>query len=78
MKTGVYREEVTDEGPLQRGIQRRDHLQFKNRFRPGENQPTDLLEEFDSEETIDAIRQVLQDEGHHVITLGGAPGSSTG
>src|SRR4030042_1235322 len=35
------------------------------------NQPVDLLEEFDSEETIDAIRKVLEAEGHQVIKLGG-------
>ncbi len=35
------------------------------------NQPVDLLEEFDSEETIDAIQGVLQNDGHHVVKLGG-------
>ncbi len=40
-------------------------------FARRENQPTDLWEEFDSEETIDAIREVLQSEGHHVVKLGG-------
>jgi D-alanine-D-alanine ligase len=39
-----------------------------------ENQPVDLLEEFDSEETIDAIQTVLRDEGHDVIRLGGDAG----
>ena len=39
-----------------------------------ENQPIDFLEEFDSEETIDAIRDVLQGRGHEVIKLGGDPG----
>lgn len=33
--------------------------------------PTDSFEEFDSEETIDAIREVLQNEGHQVFKLGG-------
>src|SRR5512137_2937957 len=42
-------------------------------FAHKENQPTDLCEEFDSEETIDAIREVLQIEGHQVIKLGGGP-----
>jgi D-alanine-D-alanine ligase len=42
-------------------------------FARQENQPTDLWEEFDSEETIDAIRDVLQSEGHHVIKLGADP-----
>ena len=43
-------------------------------FARRDNQPTDLWEEFDSEETIDAIGHVLQDEGHHVTKLGGDPG----
>jgi D-alanine-D-alanine ligase len=43
-------------------------------FEHGENQPIDLWEEFDSEETIDAIRDVLQGEGHHVVKLGGDRG----
>ena len=40
-------------------------------FARQENQPTDLWEEFDSEETIDAIRDVSAEEGHQVIKLGG-------
>jgi D-alanine-D-alanine ligase len=43
-------------------------------FSQRENQPIDLLEEFDSEETIDAIREVLEAEGHEVIKLGGDTG----
>jgi len=43
-------------------------------FSRRENQPIDLLEEFDSEETIDAIREVLESEGHEVIKLGGDAG----
>ena len=43
-------------------------------FSQQENQPIDLLEEFDSEETIDAIRKVLESEGHEVIKLGGDTG----
>jgi len=39
-----------------------------------EDQPIDALEEFDSEETIDAIRDVLRGEGHEVIKLGGDVG----
>jgi D-alanine-D-alanine ligase len=39
-----------------------------------EDQPIDALEEFDSEETIDAIRDVLKGEGHEVIKLGGDTG----
>ena len=31
----------------------------------------DFLEEFDAEETIDAIREALESEGHEVIKLGG-------
>ncbi len=47
---------------------------LKKDFSQRENQPIDLLEEFDSEETIDAIRQVLESEGHEVIKLGGDSG----
>lgn len=36
-----------------------------------EDQPIDSYEEFDSEETIDAIREVLQSDGHEVFKLGG-------
>jgi D-alanine-D-alanine ligase len=43
-------------------------------FYQQENQPIDLLEEFDSEETIDAIREVLESEGHEIIKLGGDTG----
>ena len=43
-------------------------------FSLAEGQPIDSLEEFDSEETIDAIQRVLEDEGHEVIKLGGGPG----
>jgi D-alanine-D-alanine ligase len=47
---------------------------LKKDFPQRENQPIDLLEEFDSEETIDAIREVLENEGHKVIKLGGDTG----
>jgi D-alanine-D-alanine ligase len=47
---------------------------LKRDFSQQENQPIDLLEEFDSEETIDAIRKVLESEGHEVIKLGGDTG----
>jgi D-alanine-D-alanine ligase len=47
---------------------------LKKDFSQQENQPIDLLEEFDSEETIDAIRKVLESEGHEVIKLGGDTG----
>ena len=47
---------------------------LKKDFSQRENQPIDLLEEFDSEETIDAIRKVLENEGHEVIKLGGDRG----
>ena len=43
-------------------------------FSSSENQPIDALEEFDAEETIDAIRDVLKGEGHEVIKLGGDAG----
>lgn len=46
---------------------------LKKDFSRQENEPIDLLEEFDTEETIDAIRKVLESEGHEVIPLGGAP-----
>ena len=44
---------------------------LKKDFSQRENLPIDFLEEFDSEETIDAIRKVLESEGHEVIKLGG-------
>ncbi len=47
---------------------------LKKDFTRQENQPIDLLEEFDSEETVDAIRRVLESEGHEVIKLGGDVG----
>jgi len=39
-----------------------------------EDEPIDSFEEFDSEETIDAIRQVLESDGHEVFKLGGGIG----
>ncbi len=47
---------------------------LKKEFAQRENQPIDLLEEFDAEETIDAIREVLETDGHEVIKLGGDTG----
>ncbi len=47
---------------------------LKKEFAQRENQPIDLLEEFDAEEPIDAIREVLEAEGHEVIKLGGDTG----
>ncbi len=47
---------------------------LKKDFSRQENQPIDFLEEFDTEETIDAIRKVLEGEGHDVIKLGGDVG----
>jgi D-alanine-D-alanine ligase len=47
---------------------------LKQEFPRRENQPIDFLEEFDSEETIDAIRKVLESEGHEVIKLSGDTG----
>jgi len=44
---------------------------LKKDFTRQENQPIDLLEEFDSEETVDAIGKALESEGHEVIKLGG-------
>jgi D-alanine-D-alanine ligase len=46
---------------------KRDFLQQKN-------QPIDLLEEFDAEETIDAIHDVLEREGHEVLRFSGSTG----
>ncbi len=40
-------------------------------FPSQDDQPIDSFEEFDSEETIDAIREVLQSDGHEVFKLGG-------
>jgi D-alanine-D-alanine ligase len=40
-------------------------------FSRQEYQPVDLWEEFDAEETIDAIRNVLEQDGHTVVKLGG-------
>ena len=47
---------------------------LKKDFSQRKNQPIDLLEEFDAEETIDAIRDVLESDGHEVIKLGGDAG----
>jgi D-alanine-D-alanine ligase len=47
---------------------------LKKDFSLQRNHPIDFLEEFDSEETIDAIQDVLRREGHEVIKLGGNTG----
>ena len=47
---------------------------LKKDFSHQENQPADLYEEFDVEETIDAIRDVLARDGHEVTKLGGGIG----
>ena len=47
---------------------------LKKDFIHKENQPVDLYEEFDIEETIDAIQDVLVRDGHEVIKLGGDTG----
>jgi len=47
---------------------------LKKDFPYRENQPIDFLEEFDSEKTVDAIRSVLERDGHEVIKLGGDTG----
>lgn len=47
---------------------------LKKDFSLQRNHPIDFLEEFDSEETIDAIQDVLRREGHEVIKLGGDTG----
>ena len=47
---------------------------LKKDFSLRRDYPIDFLEEFDSEETIDAIQDVLRREGHEVIKLGGNTG----
>ncbi len=47
---------------------------LKKDFKHRDDQPIDALEEFDAEETIDAIRQVLESDGHEVFKLGGGVG----
>ena len=47
---------------------------LKKDFSQREGQPIDFLEEFDSEETVDAIRGVLERDGHEVMKLGGDTG----
>ena len=47
---------------------------LKKDFSHREGQPIDFLEEFDSEETVDAIRFVLERDGHEVMKLGGDTG----
>ncbi len=47
---------------------------LKKDFAPSEDQPIDALEEFDPEETIDAIQHVLEGDGHDVVKLGGDRG----
>jgi D-alanine-D-alanine ligase len=47
---------------------------LKKDFAPSDDQPIDALEEFDAEETIDAIRHVLEGDGHDVTKLGGGTG----
>ena len=47
---------------------------LKKDFAPSDDQPIDAFEEFDAEETIDAIRHVLEGDGHEVTKLGGDPG----
>jgi D-alanine-D-alanine ligase len=47
---------------------------LKKDFPQQKDQPIDSFEEFDSEETIDAIRQVLESDGHEVLKLGGGTG----
>src|SRR4030042_5783554 len=37
----------------------------------GADESSDALEEYDSPETIEAIAQVIEDQGHSVVKLGG-------
>jgi D-alanine-D-alanine ligase len=47
---------------------------LKKDFLQRKDQPIDVLEEFDAEETIDAIRDVLEKDGHEVIRFDGNTG----
>jgi len=47
---------------------------LKKDFSHQTHQPVDLYEEFDIEETIDAIQGVLTRDGHEVVKLGGGTG----
>ncbi len=47
---------------------------LKKDFSPSADRPIDAFEEFDAEETIDAIRHVLEGDGHEVTKLGGDTG----
>ena len=47
---------------------------LRSDFAIQEHQPIDVLEEYDSEETINAIKAVLERDGHRVVKLGGDPG----
>ncbi len=47
---------------------------LKRDFSAEPHQPIDLFEEFDSEETVHAIRDVLRRDGHEVLPLGGDAG----
>jgi D-alanine-D-alanine ligase len=47
---------------------------LKKDFSQQEGHPIDWFEEFDAEETIDAIRDVLEKDGHEVLPLGGGTG----
>lgn len=47
---------------------------LKKDFLSNEKLPTDFAEEFDTEETIDAIKNVLENDGHKVFKLGGDNG----
>jgi D-alanine-D-alanine ligase len=44
---------------------------LKKEFSRQIHQPIDAYEEFDAEETIDAIEHVLEEDGYEVIRLGG-------
>lgn len=61
--------EITSKMKLKVGIT----FNLKKDYSLNKHQPIDLFEEFDSEETIEAIQKVLESEGHEVILLGGDP-----
>jgi D-alanine-D-alanine ligase len=44
---------------------------LKDSISPGQEQPEDALEEYDSVETVDALKAAIASQGHTVVKLGG-------
>jgi D-alanine-D-alanine ligase len=44
---------------------------LKEAVTPGKDQPEDALEEYDSSETVNALRSAIEARGHEVVQLGG-------